>query len=77
MSIYGVFSGPYFPVFVLNTEINGVNLRIQSEYRKIWTRKNSVFGHFSRSVSMADPQSHIELVPSLKTFYKLCARLDE
>ena len=23
--------------------------RIQSEYRKIWTRKNSVFGHFSRS----------------------------
>ena len=21
----------------------------QSEYRKIWTRKNSVFGHFSRS----------------------------
>ena len=26
-----------------------VNLRIQSEYRKIRTRKNSVFGHFSRS----------------------------
>ena len=23
---------------------------IQSECRKIWTRKNSVFGHFSRSV---------------------------
>ena len=44
------FSGPYFPVFVLNTEIYGVNLciqfevnlRIQFEYRKI-------FGHFSRS----------------------------
>ena len=45
----GVFSGPYFPVFVLNMEIYGVNLRIQSEYRKIRTRKNSVFGHFSRS----------------------------
>ena len=26
-----------------------VNLRIQSEYRKIRTRKNFVFGHFSRS----------------------------
>ena len=26
-----------------------VNLRIQSEYRKIWTWKNSVFGYFSRS----------------------------
>ena len=27
----------------------GVNLRIQSEYRRIRTRNNSVFGHFSRS----------------------------
>ena len=33
----------------LNTEIYGVNLCIQSEYRKKLTRKNSVFGHFSRS----------------------------
>ena len=30
--------------------IEYVNLRIQSEYRKIWTRNNCVFGHFSRSV---------------------------
>ena len=45
---YGVFSGRYFPVFGLNTEIYGVNFRIQSQYRKIATRKNSVFGHFSR-----------------------------
>ena len=29
-----------------------VNLRIQSEYRKIRTRNNSVFGHFSRSVTL-------------------------
>ena len=36
-------------VFGLNTEIYGVNLRIQSEYWKIQTRKNSIFGHFSRS----------------------------
>ena len=33
---YGVLSGPYFPVFGLNTEIYGVN----------WT-----LGHFSRSGS--------------------------
>ena len=53
MSKYGVFSGPYFPVFELNTEIHGLNLRIQFEYKKIWTRKNSVFGHFSRSDSVS------------------------
>ena len=46
-----VFSGPYFPEFGLNTEIYGVNLHIYSEYRKIRTRKNSVFGHFSRSTN--------------------------
>ena len=31
------------------TEIYSINLCIQSEYKKIRTRKNSVFGHFSRS----------------------------
>ena len=41
-SKYGVFSGPYFPVFELN-------LRIQSEYRKIRNRKNSGFGYFPLS----------------------------
>ena len=46
---YGVFSGPYFTVFWLNTEIYRLNLRIQSKYGKIQTRKNSVFGHFSPS----------------------------
>ena len=50
VSEYRVFSGPYFPVFGLNKKIYSVNLRIQSGYRKIRTRKNSVFGHFSRSV---------------------------
>ena len=29
----------------------GVNLRIQSKYRKIRTRKNTMFGHFLRSVT--------------------------
>ena len=44
-----VFFGPYFLVLELNMEIYRVNLRIQFEYRKIRTRKNSVVGHFSRS----------------------------
>ena len=48
VSKYGDFSGLYFPVFGLNRESYGVNLCIQSKYRKIWTRKNFVFGHFSR-----------------------------
>ena len=52
MSKYGVFPGPYFPVFGLNTEIYSVNLRFQSEYRKIRTRNNSVIGHFSRIVKV-------------------------
>ena len=45
------FSGPYLPVFGLNTEIYGVNLLIQSGYRKIWTGKYFLFGHFSHSVA--------------------------
>ena len=50
VSKYGVFSSPYFPAFGLNTERYKVPLRIQSECGKIRTRKNSVYGHFSRSV---------------------------
>ena len=46
----GVFCGPYFPEFGLNTERYSVSLHIQSKCGKIRTRKNSVFGHFSRSV---------------------------
>ena len=43
-------------VYIKPGKIYGVNLRIQSEYRKIRTRKNSVSGHFSRS----DIASYIE-----------------
>ena len=50
VSKYGVFSGPYFSAFGLNTERYFVSLRIQSECGKIRTRKYSVFGHFSHSV---------------------------
>ena len=44
------FFGPYFAALGLNTERYFVSLRIQSECEKIQTRKNPVFGHFSRSV---------------------------
>ena len=46
-SKYGVFSGPYFPIFLLNTERFS-----ECQWEKIWNRKNSVFGHFLRSKSL-------------------------
>ena len=49
---YGDISDPYFSVFGMNTEIYSVNLRIQSKYRQIQTRNNSVFGYFSLSGSI-------------------------
>ena len=49
VSKYGVISGPYFPVYRLNTEIYSVNLRIESEYREICTRNNSVLGPLKHS----------------------------
>ena len=58
----GVFSGPYFPVFGGNTEIYRVNLYIQSEYRKIRTRKNSDFGYFSCSVTSFSENVIIEFL---------------
>ena len=64
----GVFSGPYFPVFRLNTKIYEVNLHIQSEYRKLKTRKNIVFGHFSRSVCQINKSS--DLLLRLASDYK-------
>ena len=53
VSIYGVFCGLYFPMFGLNKEIYSVNLRIQSEYKKIRTRKNFIFGYFWCNVRIA------------------------
>ena len=38
-----------FSCIQTETKIYGVNIRIQSEYRRIRTRNNSVFGLFSRS----------------------------
>ena len=45
MSKYGDFSGKYFHVFGLSTEIYSLNIRIKSKYWKIQNRKNSVFRH--------------------------------
>ena len=45
VSKYGDFLGPWFSVFD-----SGVNFRIYFKYEEISTRKNSVFGFFSRSV---------------------------
>ena len=45
-SKYGVFSGPYFSIFRLNTEIYGVNLHIQFKHGKILTRKNPILETF-------------------------------
>ena len=61
VSKYGVFSGRHFPVFGLNTEIYTVNLRIQSEYRKRQTRKNSVFALFKQW--MTDLSKPFECLP--------------
>ena len=38
------------------------NLRIRSEYRKMWTRNNSVFGHFSRSMVVIEQNNIKELI---------------
>ena len=70
VSKYGIISGPYFPVVGLNTEIYLVNLRIQPKYRKIRTRNNSVFGHFSRSVrhaSISETTDTITIIWNVET----------
>ena len=41
---------PYFPTFGLNTERQGVPVRIQSECGKIWTRTTAKYEHFLRSM---------------------------
>ena len=46
MSKYGVFSAPYFPVFRPHTEIYRVDLRVQSKYGKIGTRKTPYLDTF-------------------------------
>ena len=47
-SKYGIFSGPHFSVCGVNSEIYFVSLRIQSEYGKIWIRKNCIWTLFTQ-----------------------------
>ena len=67
-----MFSGPYFHVFGLNTEI----YHIQSKHRKIRTRKNSIFGHFSRSVGDESVRFSEETFVTLATFSDLLVKLE-
>ena len=53
MSKYGVLSGPYFPVFGLNTEIFFVNLCIQSEYGKYGPEKTLYLDNFHTVTALA------------------------
>ena len=71
------FSGLYFPAFGLNTERYGVSLRIQSECKKIQTRKipntdillrsgNDVLGRFSKQPPM------LSKFVIRNTYYTIC-----
>ena len=60
----GVFSGPHFPAFGLNTERYSISLRIQSECGKIRTRKNSVFELFSSSAFLINSSYSVFLSAS-------------
>ena len=48
------FCSSVFGYFSCSVSFYGVNFRIQSEYTKIRTRKNFVFGQILRSVSFLD-----------------------
>ena len=69
VSKYGAFPGPYFPAFALNTERYSVSLCIQSECRKIRARKNSVFGHFSRSACLCSSSTEILNIPYQSIYF--------
>ena len=72
VSKYGVFSGPYFNAFGLNTEI----YVIQFEYRKIRTRKNSIFGDFSRSACNCNIKGNVSYTTNfLQTYLSQCYTL--
>ena len=75
MSKCGVFSGPHFPIFKLNTKIHPVNLRIQSKYGKIQTRKNSAFGQFLRSEGEIPVCSPLSTSKCLTHSLILCNRI--
>ena len=56
LSKYGLFSGPYFPAFGLNTERYSVSLRIQSECGKMRTEKLRIW---TLSTQCSDPEAFV------------------
>ena len=73
MSGLGVFSGPHFSAFGLNTEIYFVNFRIQSECVKIRSRKSPNFDTFHEAGNMSDAKNCLVQVFSCRSLY--CSQL--
>ena len=51
---YSEFSGPYFPLFGLNTEWYFASLCIQTECGKIWTRKFQIRTYFMQCKNVSN-----------------------
>ena len=68
------FSGPYFPVFGLNTERYFVSLRIQSEYGKIRTKKTPYLDTF-HAVPFIH-KSEVKYISQTKSYFVIsCLKL--
>ena len=63
MSRFGGFSGPYFPVFGVNTEIYRVTTRINSEYSKIRTRKTPKLDFFRLVINFSNLLFILRVLP--------------
>ena len=46
---YGISEFTYIVIVIGQLCLKPSDFRIQSKYRKIWIRNNSIFGHFLRS----------------------------
>ena len=62
VSKYGVPCSPYFHGFWLNMEVLSLNLCIQSEYEKVRTKKNFIFGYFSSREVNNETSTNVQLV---------------
>ena len=61
MSKYGVFFWSLFSCIRTEYGNDSINLRIQSKHKKLQTRKNSGFGHFSRSDGCIPEKEHYQI----------------
>ena len=67
MTEYGVFPGHYFTVFGLETETYLINVRIQSEYGKIQTRKLSHSDIFHKMIDYS-----VQIKTCIFMYFVLC-----